>query len=190
MDQSSNLTGKLLIAMPGMLDPRFERSVILVCAHSDDGAMGLVVNRPLPELGFAQLLQQLGVEGGASADPVPVGFGGPVEPGRGFVLHRARPRDDQTEGTMCIGEDLAMTTTRDILEDLAQGRGPQPALLALGYAGWGPGQLDNEILENGWLTAERGDDIIFGAENDTKWLKAMRGLGIDPLALSSAAGRA
>lgn len=190
MDPSSNLTGKLLIAMPGMMDPRFERSVILVCTHSPDGAMGLIVNRPMPELDFGHLLQQLGIEDEGDARDIPVGFGGPVEPGRGFVLHRSRQGDADAEGTLCIGDDLAMTTTRDILEDFARGAGPQPALLALGYAGWGPGQLDDEILDNGWLTADRGDEILFGAEHDAKWVKAMRGLGIDPMALSSAAGHA
>ncbi len=170
MDPSSNLTGKLLIAMPGMLDPRFERSVILVCAHSDDGAMGLVVNRPLPEIEFSQLLGQLGIESAGGARDVPVRFGGPVEPGRGFVLHyrQACPENGEAEGVVHIDADLAMTTTRDILEDFARGAGPQPAMLALGYAGWGPGQLDHEMLDNGWLTADRNDDIIFGTDNDSK----------------------
>lgn len=190
MDQSSNLAGKLLIAMPGMQDPRFERSVILVCAHSAEGTMGLVVNRPLPEIDFPQLLDQLGIDSGAGTRDIPVGFGGPVEPGRGFVLHRIPQGSDASEGSMRIGKDLAMTTTRDILEDFAVGLGPQPAILALGYAGWGPGQLDDEILRNGWLTSDCGDDIIFGADNDGKWVAALRGMGIDPLLLSASAGHA
>lgn len=192
MEQSSNLTGKLLIAMPGMLDPRFERSVILVCSHSEDGAMGLVVNRPMPDIGFAHLLDQLGIETGENIIDIPVGFGGPVEPGRGFVLHRLDEVTDleDPEGTLRIDAGLAMTSTRDILEDFARGQGPQPALLALGYAGWGPGQLDDEILSNGWLTSDRGDDIIFGAQNDQKWTLALHGLGVDPRLLSSTAGHA
>lgn len=193
MDPSSNLTGKLLIAMPGMLDPRFERSVIVVCAHSEDGAMGLVVNRPMPEIDFAHLLDQLGIEAEGKTIDIPVRFGGPVEPGRGFVLHHIDKNvqtDDASDGTLRIDDNLAMTSTRDILEDFARGHGPLPAMLALGYAGWGPGQLDDEILGNGWLTAGRGDDIIFGEKNDDKWAQAMRGLGVDPIALSSTAGRA
>ncbi|MFC3569670.1 YqgE/AlgH family protein [Paracoccus sp. TOH] len=190
MDKSSNLTGKMLIAMPAMRDPRFEQSVILVCAHSEDGAMGLVVNRPLPEIGFADLLTQLGIDVGEDALDIPVRFGGPVEPGRGFVLHRV-PRDIQLgENRMRITDDLAMSTTRDILEDYARGHGPQPAMLALGYAGWGPGQLDSEILQNGWLTSDRGDEIIFGADNPGKWRAALKSLGIDPLMLSPSAGHA
>lgn len=189
LDPSSNLTGKMLIAMPGMRDPRFEHSVILICAHSEDGAMGLVVNRPMPEIGFSDLLQQLGIETTDTAIDIPVGFGGPVEPGRGFVLHRRL--HDAVEGeNMRIGDDLAMSTTRDILEDYANGRGPQPAMLALGYAGWGPGQLDSEILGNGWLTTDRYDDIIFGPDNSGKWNAALRGMGIDPVALSPSAGHA
>lgn len=190
MDPSSNLTGKLLIAMPGMLDPRFEHSVILICAHSDEGAMGLVINRALPEIRFPQLLEQLGIGPGDEARDIPVRFGGPVEPGRGFVLHRAEPLGDDPEGTIRIDEELVMTTTRNILEDFAAGLGPTPAVLSLGYAGWGPGQLDNEILQNGWLTSDRGEDIVFGPDNDAKWMLALRDMGIDPLLLSPSAGHA
>ena len=190
VDSSANLTGKMLIAMPGMRDPRFEHSVILICAHSEDGAMGLVVNRPMPEIGFADLLAQLGIDTGAETLDIPVRFGGPVEPGRGFVLHRVPAGGDPNESRLHIDGDLAMSTTRDILEDYAHGRGPQPAMLALGYAGWGPGQLDSEILQNGWLTSDRLDDLIFGADNSGKWRAALKGLGIDPLVLSPNAGRA
>lgn len=194
MEPSSNLTGKFLIAMPGMQDHRFERTVILVCAHSDDGAMGLVVNRALPEVDFGHLLNQLGINTDFDTTEIPVRFGGPVEPGRGFVLHHVAQGESAAEGSMRIGEDLAMTTTRDILEDFAMGRGPRPAMLALGYAGWGPGQLDNEILANGWLTSDRStaprDEIIFGTDNDKKWVAALRGMGVDPLLLSPSAGHA
>ncbi|MBY0137574.1 YqgE/AlgH family protein [Paracoccus yeei] len=190
MHPSSNLTGKLLIAMPGMRDPRFEHSVILVCAHSDEGAMGLVVNRAMPDVGFSDLLAQLGIDAGPDAMDIPVRFGGPVEPGRGFVLHRVSEGAELGENRMRIGATLAMSTTRDILEDFAQGRGPQPAMLALGYAGWGPGQLDSEILDNGWLTSDQYDEIIFGTDNSAKWRAALMGMGIDPLALSPNAGHA
>lgn len=124
MEQSSNLTGKLLIAMPGMLDPRFERSVILVCSHSEDGAMGLVVNRPMPDIGFAHLLDQLGIETGENIIDIPVGFGGPVEPGRGFVLHRLDEVTDleDPEGTLRIDAGLAMTSTATSWRILPGGR--------------------------------------------------------------------
>ena len=190
MDKTSNLTGKMLIAMPGMRDPRFEHSVILICAHSDDGAMGLVVNRPMPDVDFADLLTQLGIDAGDDLLDIPVRFGGPVEPGRGFVLHRIPLGTEVEENRMRIAEDLAMSTTRDILEDYARGHGPQPAMLALGYAGWGPGQLDSEILANGWLTSDRGDEIIFGTDNAGKWRAALKSMGIDPLLLSPSAGHA
>ncbi|AXC48771.1 DUF179 domain-containing protein [Paracoccus suum] len=197
MDQTDNLTGKLLIAMPGMADPRFDRSVVLICAHSDDGAMGLVVNRPLRELQFDELLGQLDIDRGPSVQQIAVRFGGPVEPGRGFVLHNteaAASRDEDApeppEGQLAIAPGLAMTTTRDILEELARGSGPSQAVLALGYAGWGPGQLEGEMLANGWLTAERSDAILFGADDDAKWAMALRQMGVDPSVLSAAAGRA
>ncbi|SES70158.1 YqgE/AlgH family protein [Paracoccus homiensis] len=184
-----NLTGKVLIAMPGMTDPRFQRSVVLICAHSDEGAMGLVLNRPMPEIDFGELLEQLGIETDA-ARPIEVRFGGPVEPGRGFVLHTVPEHGDDPEGRLRIGQALALTTTRDILEDLAHGNGPDSAVLALGYAGWGPGQLEDEMLQNGWLTGNSADELIFGSDHDAKWQAALRAQGIDPSMLSGAAGRA
>ncbi|KGJ03144.1 putative transcriptional regulator [Paracoccus halophilus] len=190
MDEDANLTGKMLIAMPGMRDPRFEHSVILICAHSDEGAMGLVVNRAIPEIGFSELLAQLDIAASDDLIEIPVGFGGPVEPGRGFVLHHVPRGIEIGVDGMRIAEDLAMSTTRDILENYARGHGPQPAMLALGYAGWGPGQLDSEIRQNGWLTTERGDEIIFGTDNAGKWRAALRSLGIDPVVLSPDAGHA
>ncbi|TJZ93337.1 YqgE/AlgH family protein [Paracoccus gahaiensis] len=187
---AANLTGKILIAMPGMADPRFDRSVVLICAHSDEGAMGLVLNRPLPEVGFDELLDQLGIEAEGAGRAVEVRFGGPVEPGRGFVLHKVSEHGTDPEGRLRIGQALAMTTTRDILVDLAQGNGPEPAVLALGYAGWGPGQLETEMLANGWLTGEGAEDLIFDPVHEDKWQRALRAQGIDPSLLSAAAGRA
>lgn len=189
-DLQPNLTGKVLIAMPGMSDARFHRSVVLVCAHSDEGAMGLVLNRPLPEIDFDDLLQQLDIESDDAARRIEVRFGGPVEPGRGFVLHKVPEHGEDPDGRMRIGQRLAMTTTRDILEDLAHGNGPEPAVLVLGYAGWGPGQLEDEMLHNGWLLGESADDLIFGADHDDKWPTALRIQGIDPSLLSASAGRA
>ncbi|GHG17901.1 YqgE/AlgH family protein [Paracoccus sp. KCTC 42845] len=186
----TNLTGKILIAMPGMADPRFERSVVLICAHTDEGAMGLVLNRPLPEIDFGDLLEQLGIDSDGSARPIEVRFGGPVEPGRGFVLHNVPEHGNDPEGRLRIGRTLAMTTTRDILEELANGHGPASAVLALGYAGWGPGQLEDEMLQNGWLTGDGAEELIFSTAHSDKWQTALRAQGIDPSLLSAAAGHA
>ncbi|MDP0929322.1 YqgE/AlgH family protein [Paracoccus onubensis] len=189
-EPQANLTGKVLIAMPGMSDARFHRSVVLICAHSAEGAMGLVLNRPLPEIDFDDLMRQLDIESDDAGRRIEVRFGGPVEPGRGFVLHKVPEHGEDPDGRMRIAGGLAMTTTRDILEELAHGKGPEPAVLALGYAGWGPGQLEDEMLRNGWLLGESADDLIFGADHDDKWPAALRVQGIDPSLLSASAGRA
>ena len=183
-----DLDGKLLVAMPGMGDPRFEKSVILICAHSSDGAMGLIVNKPAAELSLSSLLDQLNIPRGASGRDIRVHFGGPVERGRGFVL----PSTDYPGGpaTMRIDDRFGMTATLDILEALAQGQGPSSALLALGYAGWAPGQLEGEIKANGWLVGEAGAELVFSPDDAGKWGAALKSMGIDPLSLSSAAGRA
>jgi putative transcriptional regulator len=184
-----DLAGKLLIAMPGMGDPRFDRSVILMCAHSDDGAMGLIVNKAIPDLTFSGLLDQLGIPRGPRGRDIRVHFGGPVERGRGFVLHSPDYRA-RGGGTMAIPGDYAMTATQDILTALARGAGPDAALFALGYSGWGPGQLESEIARNDWLTAEPSRDLVFDEDDGSKWAAALRRMGIDPLSLSPAAGRA
>ena len=184
------LAGQILIAMPGMTDPRFDRSVILVCAHSDGGAMGLIVNKPLEDLSFAGLLDQLQIPVAPAGRDIRVHFGGPVERGRGFVLHSADWRQSRHEGTMPVPGGLEMTATVDILQALAQGRGPGQALLALGYSGWGPGQLEAEIARNDWLTAPAPDGLLFADDDRGKWAAALRGMGIDPLTLSASAGRA
>lgn len=183
-----DLTGCALIAMPGMGDPRFEHSVIFMCAHSADGAMGLIVNKPMPDLPLRSLLEQMGVPLGADAREGLVHFGGPVENGRGFVLHEAGY--ESAISTLMVGDDFGMTATMDVLEDLALGRGPVEALVALGYAGWGPGQLEAEIADNGWLICEASQGLIFGVPDMEKWEAALSCLGIDPLTLSAAAGRA
>ncbi|MBF9032757.1 hypothetical protein HKCCE2091_00755 [Rhodobacterales bacterium HKCCE2091] len=188
----SDLTGQLLIAMPGMGDPRFAGSVVFLCAHSPEGAMGLIVNRAIPEITLAEMFDQLGVEGDCVPD-LPVCFGGPVETGRGFVLHRASYKGrggDDGDGTMRIDNRFAMTATLDILEEIANGRGPREALLALGYAGWGPQQLEAEIALNGWLTCDASPTVVLGRTMDGKWEAALASMGIDPLVLSSEAGRA
>ncbi len=183
-----DLTGKLLIAMPGMEDSRFQRSVILLCAHSGEGAMGLIVNKLAPEMSFSNLLKHLGIAPGDGARDIRVHLGGPVERGRGFVLHT----DDWGggEATMQVPGGLRMTATLDILEALAGGQGPARALLALGYSGWGPGQLEAEIGRNDWLVCEAGTDLVFADSDPGKWAGALRLMGVDPVMLSAAAGRA
>ncbi len=188
MTQEINLNGKLLIAMPGMLDPRFAHSVIFMCAHSDDGAMGLVINQPTSDLRLHDLLEQLSIKSGTDARDVPVHFGGPVEHGRGFVLHEYGYHS--AISTLDVNDDFAMTATMDILEDLADGRGPGRVVMALGYAGWGPGQLEAEIAQNGWLTCDADAELVFDTVDTDKWEAALAKLGINPLALSSDAGRA
>lgn len=188
MDDVTDLDGKLLIAMPGMGDPRFEKAVVLICAHSEDGAMGLIVNKPATDLSFGSLLEQLSIPQAPDGRDIRVHMGGPVERGRGFVLHST----DYAGGpaTMWIDDNYGMTATLDILEALARGAGPRQALLALGYAGWGPGQLEAEIRANGWLIGEAAGDLVFSGDDSGKWVGALKGLGIDPLSLSASAGRA
>jgi putative transcriptional regulator len=183
-----DLCGKLLVAMPGLGDPRFEHAVILVCAHSDDGAMGLIVNKLVPDLSFGSLLDQLSIPRAPMGRDIRVHFGGPVERGRGFVLHS---RDYHGgPATMMIEGGYGMTATLDVLEAMARGAGPSQALLALGYAGWSPGQLETEIARNDWLTVESAPGLIFSDDNGGKWSGALRSMGIDPLTLSAVAGRA
>jgi putative transcriptional regulator len=185
--KSGYLDGQLLIAMPTMGDPRFQKTVIYVCAHSARGAMGLVVNKAIDQISFPDLLQQLKIDADSPSEHIRVHFGGPVETGRGFVLHTA---DYRQEATLVVGEDVALTATVDILKAIAGGKGPRRSLLALGYAGWGPGQLDQEIQANGWLTAEADVELVFDANLDVKWPKAVAKLGIDLSHLSSEAGHA
>ncbi|MDC0011694.1 YqgE/AlgH family protein [Octadecabacter sp.] len=188
MTETTNLTGKLLIAMPDMGDPRFDRAVIYMCAHSSDGAMGLIINKPTPEVRLADLLEQLSIDEGDVAVDVRIHFGGPVETGRGFVLHTS----DYTSGagTMEVGGCIAMTATLDILEDIATGQGPKRSMLGLGYAGWGPLQLEGELVNNGWLICDANEDILFGRAAEHKWTAALKTLGIDPLMLSASGGSA
>ncbi len=186
-DPPQYLAGQLIIAMPGMRDPRFEKSVIYMCAHNEDGAMGLVVNRALESLTFPDMLEQLGIDPVGAGDKINVHFGGPVESGRGFVLHS---RDYLQEATMIVDHDVALTATVDILKAIAGDDGPRRSLLALGYAGWGPGQLDIEIKSNGWLHVAADSDLVFGPDLDAKWGQAMDKIGIDPRMLSEDAGHA
>lgn len=188
------LEGQLLIAMPTIGDPRFERSVIFMCAHSDEGAMGLVINRANDDISFRQLLEQLNViEGdeiatGEPVDRMTVHIGGPVETARGFVLHSADYFMENS--TLSVGGGICLTATLDILRALADGSGPRESLLALGYAGWAPGQLESEIQANGWLHCAADGHIVFNTDIERKYDRAMQKLGIDPWHLASEAGHA
>ncbi len=172
--------------MPQMADPRFARSVVYLCAHSADGAMGLVINRLIDSLTFDNLLEQIGVErtGGGS---MPIHFGGPVESSRGFVLHTT---DYLQDSSLVIEDQIALTATIDVLKAIARGEGPRQRVLALGYAGWAAGQLDAEIQANGWLLVPPDLDLVFGIDNENKWERAIAKIGIDLSLLSSEAGHA
>jgi putative transcriptional regulator len=189
------LDGQMLIAMPAMSDDRFTRSLIYVCAHSNEGAMGIVVNQIAGNINFPDLLVQLEVIPAADrivlpsrAETVKVLKGGPVETGRGFVLHSA---DFYIENsTLPIDEGVCLTATVDILKAIARGDGPRSAILALGYAGWAPGQLETEIQQNGWLHCQADKDLLFGTDIETKYNKALQKIGIDLAMLSTDAGHA
>lgn len=180
-------TGHLLAAMPQMEDPRFERSVIYLCAHNAEGAMGLVVNRLFDAITFPDLLEQLSIETGPKTEQIRVHFGGPVESGRGFVLHT----DDYVrDGTLKVRSGFALTATVDILKAIAVGEGPRHSLLALGYSGWGPGQLESEIAANGWLVVPADPTIVFDRELEDKWQRALAATGVSVASLSGVSGRA
>ena len=189
------LDGQMLIAMPAMSDERFSRSLIYVCAHSSEGAMGIVVNHPAPNINFSDLLVKLNVIPSADVIQLPgragvvkVMRGGPVETERGFVLHSADFFIDNS--TLPIDNGICLTATIDILKAIARGDGPLSAILALGYAGWAPGQLENEIQGNGWLHCAADSELIFGTDVGAKYDKAMKKIGIDLGMLSSEAGHA
>lgn len=191
----SYLDGQLLIAMPVMEDERFARSVIYVCAHSSEGAMGIIVNRPAGSIDFPELLVQLDIikktdqiKLPENAESMKVLKGGPVETGRGFVLHSSDFFIE--DATLPIDEGICLTATVDILRAIAKGGGPKHAILALGYAGWAPGQLETEIQDNGWLHCAADEDLIFGGDVEEKYLRALRKIGIHPGMLSNEAGHA
>jgi putative transcriptional regulator len=193
--KGSFLEGQLLIAMPTMTDKRFARSVIYLCAHSEEGAMGLIVNQRADNVTFPDLMRQLGIVGAEQEAAVPdamqamaVHVGGPVEKGRGFVLHSA---DYVARGsTLEIGGGVCLTATMDILKAIAAGKGPGRAILALGYSGWAPGQLETEIQANGWLHCTADEDLVFGQALEEKWPSALTKIGIDLSHLVSEAGHA
>ena len=186
MTQPRFLTGQLLLAMPGMGDPRFERAVIVMCAHDEDGALGIGIGHHRPGVRFRKLVEQLGLDAGEAPD-VPVHHGGPVEPGRGFILHSD---DWGGQDTVAIPGVGAMTGTLDILKAIVEGRGPSRWLIALGYAGWGEGQLDEEMTRHGWFAAPNSAAILFETDAGERWEAGFRASGIDPRLLSTETGAA
>lgn len=188
------LDGQLLVAMPVMSDQRFARSVIYMCAHSEDGAMGLIINQRASHISFPDLLERLGIEspedetGSLSVGNMSIHVGGPVETGRGFVLHSSDYYAD--DSTLPIEDGVCLTATIDILKAIAAGNGPNRALLALGYAGWSPGQLESEIQANGWLNCPADPDLIFDPNLEAKYARALAKIGIDPSHLVADAGHA
>jgi putative transcriptional regulator len=194
-DEEGYLDGQILVAMPTMEDERFVKSVIYICAHSSDGAMGIILNHPASHIGFKELLVQLEImpEGERIALPpraeaVSIVKGGPVETGRGFVLHTSDYIIENS--TLPIDNGICLTATLDILKAIASGQGPDQAVLALGYAGWAPGQLESEIQQNGWLHCPADADLIFGGAPTTKYERALARIGIAPGMLSDEAGHA
>lgn len=181
------LEGRILIAMPSMSDPRFKKTIILLIAHNEEGAMGIVLNKNMETLTFKSLLDQLEIEHDEDVGKTRVHFGGPVDSERGFVLHST---DTIHETSAIISEGIAVTATLDMLQTMASGEGPSSSFVALGYAGWGPGQLEQEIQQNGWLVVDADPDLVFGQQLSGKWQSAIGKLGFDPGLLSSEIGHA
>jgi putative transcriptional regulator len=191
----TQLIGKLLIAMPSMPDPRFAHSVVYICAHSETGAMGVIANKPMPDLTLLRLLRHLDIDAplgasGLGTDPMdgPVHFGGPVETSRGFVLHT--PDFFNAQSSLQVSDGIVLSTSVEVLAEMARGQGPSHAIVALGYAGWGPDQLDTEIQAGGWLIADAAPEMLFNTEDTSKWNTALGQLGVDPRLLSGATGHA
>ena len=182
-----DLTGQLLISMPSLNDERFFKTVIYLCAHSKDGAMGIIINKKIDYDLYPDLLQQLGIDKPLGNKKLFIRYGGPVESGRGFILHSD---EIMQKDTLSIEKGVALTSTAEFFEDLSEGKGPRNSILALGYAGWSPGQLENEILSNSWMTLQTDSSFLFDDEVSNKWLNAYKLLGIDPNKLSYQSGRA
>ena len=187
MDSDALLTNQLLIAMPGMADPNFSTTVTLICEHNDDGALGIIINRPL-NLKLSGLFEQLSVD---DADPdvgsSPVMAGGPVGTERGFVLHG---KDHSFENTLSVSDDIQLTLSRDVIDAMATGEGPEKSLVAIGYAGWEPGQLEQEMLANAWLNVDATPELVFDTPFEERWDSAARSLGVDISCISPDAGHA
>ncbi|MHA1539431.1 MAG: YqgE/AlgH family protein [Alphaproteobacteria bacterium] len=193
----NDLSGQLLVALPGMSDSRFKRAVIYICAHTSEGAMGITLNQRIGTLSYNDFLKQVGADISPRKtffkkkkkrpEDIFLYFGGPVEATRGFILHSGEYKKDDT---LMIGKKVGLTTSIDIVRDIARGKGPKEKLFALGYAGWSPGQLDREFEENSWLSVPADNDLIFNQDNKEKWAQAIQKIGINPTMLSSEMGHA
>ena len=181
------LNGQCLIAMPGLQDDRFDRSVVYICAHTQEGAMGLMINRPIRDLTFSVLLSQLNIAQSEKQMAPPILAGGPLDVIRGFVLHSP---EYTSNATLAMTNITSLTVTTDIIRDISKGAGPKNFLITLGYVGWGGGQLEQEIKENAWLPVETSTDLLFLLSPEKKWEYALKKMGIDPLLLSSEQGKA
>lgn len=186
MDQSASLSGQLLLAMPGIGDPRFEKAVIAMCVHDDNGALGIGLGRIVPRIGFHDLLGQLDIDPGVAPD-VPIHLGGPVEPQRGFLLHSP---DWEGEESVKVGTRWTLSATLDILKAIAAGEGPRRWIAALGYAGWGAGQLEQELCGNGWFATPGNDSLLYDCDVGSRWATAFQSAGIDPRLLTADFGTA
>ncbi len=181
------LTGQLLIATPQIQFSCFHHAVVYVCAHSEQGAMGVIINQPLPEYSMDQIYEYLKIDASEVTAQIPIHFGGPVDGNRGMVLHSA---EYVSPGMLCVDDKVALSTNVDVLRDALTGKGPSFSMLALGYAGWSPGQLEAELEKNSWITVPATYDLIFGSENASKWMLAAKSIDIDPLHISTTAGHA
>jgi putative transcriptional regulator len=186
MEEPKFLVGQLLLAMPGIGDPRFEKAVIAMCVHDENGALGLGLGRIVPRISFHDLLRQLDIDPGVAAD-VPIHLGGPVEPQRGFLLHS---NDWGGQESVSVAGRWTLTATLDILKAIAEGRGPTRWVAALGYAGWGPGQLEQELCGNGWFATPGSDALLYKCDVASRWASAFRSAGIDPRLLTADFGTA
>ncbi len=182
-----NLTGQILISMPSLEDPRFYKSVIYLCAHSSEGSMGIIINKKIDYDLYPDLLEQLGIDSPLIKNKLFICYGGPLESNRGFILHSD---DILRKESLNIDKGVALTSTSDFFDDLSRGKGPRNSILALGYAGWGPGQLENEIIQNSWMSLSVNSDFLFDNAISKKWDEAYKLLGINPANLTSGFGKA
>jgi len=186
MDAPPFLSGQFLLAMPGIGDPRFEKAVIAMCVHDEEGALGIGLGRVIPRLGFHDLLKQLDIAPGAAPN-VPIHHGGPVEPQRGFILHTG---DWGGTDSVQVGDRWVLSATLDILKAIAEGKGPSRWVAALGYAGWGPGQIEQEMGRHGWFVTPGDEELLYGSDVNSRWADAFRGAGVDPRLLTAESGTA
>ena len=182
-----DLTGQILVSMPNMLDERFYKTVIYLCAHSKDGSMGIIINKKIDHDIYPNLLEQLGIDKSLNDNKIFIRYGGPIETRRGFVLHTS---DVIQKGSMPIDKEIVLTSTAEIFDDIAKGKGPKVSILAIGYAGWGAGQLEYEIKENSWMTLPVESSFIFDEQISDKWSEAYKMMGFDPTFLSQFSGNA